>query len=346
MTRYLLKCEVMSPVHIGSGSDIEPLDYIIRGNRLHAIAMSSFVSGLTDSERARFEVLINTSNLIGVRKFLFDNADVSKSSAFSVEVSDGVASNYRSKMQDISNQLLINPFIRNGGRGSPFIPGSSLKGAIRTALVNAAAQEKMLPGPTGGKEEWEFESKALGYRNPKNDPLRGIKVRDVILDEKSTLIREVRNASKKRGALLETDSIAMACEVTHSLLTGRPLEFKVEALFDDLLYSTGFLSKSLSPHDIATACNQFYRPKMEDEHKKFYKKSVAEAYSSELLSNTPGEKSFLLRVGRFSGAESVTLDTYRNPRPPGRKTTWGTSRNLAEGKYPMGWLMVTVTEIV
>jgi hypothetical protein len=51
-----------------------------------------------------------------------------------------------------------------------------------------------------------------------------------------------------------------------------------------------------------------------------------------------------MRLGRFSGVESVTLDNYRNPKPPGGKTIWGTSRNLTEGLYPMGWVKVEVSD--
>lgn len=40
---------------------------------------------------------------------------------------------------------------------------------------------------------------------------------------------------------------------------------------------------------------------------------------------------FLLRVGRFSGKMSITLDNHRSGNEP-------KSRNLAEGKYPMGWI--------
>ncbi len=149
MIRYRLACEALSPIHIGSGSEIEPLDYIIRGNRLYLFSMNSFVSKLTDSERARFEAVIDSGDLISVRKFLFDNADVEKCAAYSVEVSAGVAGRYRAKLQDVQNQLMISPFIRDTVSGRPFIPGSSLKGAIRTALVSAAALKRNLPPPAG-----------------------------------------------------------------------------------------------------------------------------------------------------------------------------------------------------
>jgi hypothetical protein len=38
----------------------------------------------------------------------------------------------------------------------------------------------------------------------------------------------------------------------------------------------------------------------------------------------------------------VTLDNYRNPKPPGNKTQWGTTRNLVEEIFPMGWVKVSI----
>ncbi len=344
MIRYLFKCKTLSPIHIGAGSDIEPLNYIIRGSRLHAIRMGGFICGLEDRKRSEFEGLIDAGNLTGIRKFLFENAEVENCSDFSTEVSPEVAGKYRSRLEDVQNQLLISPFIRDKCSGMPFLPGSSIKGAIRTALVSMAAKRKGLPNPAGPREEREFESKALGYRDPKNDPLRGMKIRDAMMSDGSTVVREVVNACIKKGGRLVSNSLAMTCEVTGSLLTGEPLRLDVEILFDDLLYATDFLGSRLGPRDIMAACNEFYRPKMLEEHKRFYKGSDAEPCSAELLNHTPDAKSFLVRLGRFSGVESVTLDNYRSPRPPGRSKVWGTSRNLAEGKYPMGWLLCELIE--
>jgi hypothetical protein len=44
-----------------------------------------------------------------------------------------------------------------------------------------------------------------------------------------------------------------------------------------------------------------------------------------------------IRLGRFSGIESVTLDKYRDPTPLGKHRVWGTSKNLVDDIYPLGW---------
>lgn len=176
----------------------------------------------------------------------------------------------------------------------------------------------------------------------KDDPFRGIKIRDKALQKDGTVIRDVRNVSKKKGASLCANDIQIICEVTHSTITGKATSFGTEISVDEQLYATHFLSKSLDMENIIKSCTDFYKDKMVQEHRKFYKNSDVEASSMQLLDTVLDKTSFLLRLGRFSGVESVTLDRYRNPRPPGNKSVWGTSRNLAEGVYPMGWMRVVV----
>lgn len=344
MKTYKLRCEILSPVHIGSGQEIEPMNYIIENGRLYKISFIDFVSHMDDKQRREFEVLIDSGNLLEIRKRVAETVEKVRDSVYSIEVSLKIAELYRSKVSDIQNQLLISPFIRTEGGSVPFIPGSSLKGAIRTAIISEMAKKSKSPKPKDGREEYEFESKVLGHKDAKNDPFRAVKIRDVSLRNEDTIVRDVKNMSKKKGSHLQANNIQMICEVTHSAGSGRAVEFETGMLFDNELLSTKYLSTSISKEQIIKSCNDFYKDKVEQEHKKFYKGSEVEKYSEHLLNAQLNDNSFIVRVGRFSGVESVTLDYYRNPRPPGNKTTWGTSRNLAEGLYPMGWIKVTVSE--
>ena len=343
MKTFKLQCEILSPLHIGTGKEIEPLDYIITGERLYRLSFERFVTDMTESERLAFEGILDKGNLLETRKYVEEHINVERNTLYSTEVSPQIRSLYHTKKGDIQNQLLINPFIRTEGAYVPIVPGSSIKGAIRTAVISKLASSSGLPKPKDFREENEFESAVLGYKDGKDDPFRGIKTRDKILENDSTIIREIRNVSKKNGRLQSND-MQIICEVSHSSLTGKTVAFETEVSFDDALFSIHFLSKTLTKELIIESCTNFYKDKMEKEHEKFYKNSEVEKYSKQLLSTTLDNNSFLVRVGRFSGVESVTLDNYRNPKPPGNKTVWGTTRNLAESRYPMGWIRVTVNE--
>jgi CRISPR-associated protein Csm5 len=343
MKTYKLYCDILSPLHIGSGTEINPLSYIIDAGRLYGISFDKFVYSMSPEIRDSFEKLIDKGNFVEIRKFVAVNIDKVKDIIFSIEVSPQVESLYKTKMLDIENQLLINPFIRTEGDSIPLMPGSSIKGAIRTAIISELAKNSDLPKPRDAREEYGFESIVLGFKDGKDDPFRGIRVRDKFLQRGETIVREVKNVSRKKGGL-EANNIQIICEVTHALVTRKGVSFETEMFFDDELYSTKFLSRTFSIEQVINSCKNFYKDKMEQEHKKFYKGNEVEKISDKLLSIPYDDKSFPLRLGRFSGVESITLDNYRNPKPPGKKSVWGTSRNLAERLFPMGWVKATVIE--
>lgn len=345
MNTYKLKCEILSPIHIGTGDEIGPMDYLIKEGKFYKIKFERYVSNMDDKQREEFEGLIDKGNLIEIRNYVTENIDTEKESVYSTDVNSNIVNLYNSKLSNIDNQLLIGPFIRTEGGSIPFVPGSSIKGAIRTAIVNDLANKSSLPKPKYPKEEYEFESRVLGYKDAKNDPFRGIKLKDGHLKENTTIIREVRNVSKKNGNMLQANNIQIISEVTHSLITGKTVDFETEISFDEALFATNYLSKKITLEEIINSCTTFYRDKMEKEHIKFYKNTESEKYSTMLLETPLDKNSFILRIGRFSGVESVTLDNYRNPKPPGNKTTWGTTRNLVEKIYPMGWVKVSVGEL-
>jgi CRISPR-associated protein Csm5 len=344
MNKYKLKCEILSPIHIGTGHEIDPLDYIIEGGRLYKISFIKFVTLMNDAERLRFETLLTKGNLAEIRTYVAENINKDKDSAYSIEVTPTVERLYRLKLSEIQNQLLIHPFIRTQGEYLTLIPGSSIKGALRTAIVSELAKQSNLPRPKDIKEEYGFESKVLGYKDGKDDPFRAIKIRDQSLQRDDMIVREVRNASKRKAGDLQTNDIQIICEVSHSSITGRQVKFDTVISFDEELFATKFLSKIFTVEQIIKSCKNFYRDKMEYEHKMFYQTSEVEKFSTELLDMLLDERSFIIRLGRFSGVESVTIDVYRNPKPPGGKAVWGTSRNLAEALYPMGWVKVRVSD--
>jgi CRISPR-associated protein Csm5 len=341
MKTYKLKCEVLSPVHIGSGREIDPLDYVVEAGVLYKVSFEKFVSSMDEPRRQQFESLIENGNLVSIRRYVSDNFKKGTDVVYSVLVSPQVDNLYKQKLSDIQNQLIVNPFIRTQGGALPFFPGSTIKGAIRTAVVSEYAGQSSLPKPTTMKEEYEFEGRVLGYRDGKDDPFRAVKIRDALLKNDDFIVREVNNVTRNRNGGLQSNEIQMICEVSHSQISGKGVVFETELSVDDDLISTKFLNKALTFEKITDSCKRFYRDKLEKEHSKFYKNSEVKFFSEQLLNTPLDGGSFLLRMGRFSGVESVTIDNYRNPRPPGRKG-WGSSRNLVEGIFPMGWVKITI----
>ena len=111
MQKYKLHCEILSPIHIGAGHNMDPLSYIIKGNKLYSISLERFILAMGDVQRKEFEAMIDKGDLIKIRKYIAKNVNTEKDAIYSAEVSLPIASLYTSKIETVENQLLIYPFI-------------------------------------------------------------------------------------------------------------------------------------------------------------------------------------------------------------------------------------------
>ncbi len=366
MQIYTLKCEMLTPVHIGSGEALEPFDYVIRENTFYRIALEDCLFDLSGEDRARFDTMIEKNDLNGIRRLIEEKADLNKT-FYTSSITEGVQGLYREKMGDVRNQLIVNSFIREGHTHRAYIPGSSLKGSIRTAVVSMKGQgrreefsRKVESGLKGQKSflfekgkrpdqeikqqmERDIEKLILGHRNPQDDPFRALKISDACLPGDATVVSEVKNVGRREGHL-SPDSIQMMFEVTRSYISDGDRSSGFEAMFavDDDLQKAKGVSQRLSIEDIVKSCQEFYADKARKDHD-FFENSVYASYAEQIIGEAQKTSSdtFLVRVGRFSGVWSVTLDEYRDPQTP--KGIYGKTRNLADGRYPMGWVKVTVS---
>lgn len=351
MKIYQIEGKCLSPVHIGTGETWEPLNYYIDegSDCLYWFSTERLIDQLTDKERDELNGLIDSSDLNQVRNFITNKAKVYKISDIGsgIPVTPQVKNLYKDNLINIENQLQIQPMIRQKGNDRAIIPGSSLKGAIRTAIISELALVSKLQKPSPfGREPFEFEAKVMQYNDAKNDPFRAVKLADAHLNEDATMICQVANAGIRQG-VLEPKSMQLIYEVTQSVIsTGDDCAFKTEIRFDDdLMQKKGGVSQKISLHKLIDSCNSFYKEKLESEHAKFYESSHLKEVSEKLLKEEFGSNECLVRVGRFSGVESVTLDYYRDPQPPGKVKKWGNTRNIADSRYPMGWVKLKFVEM-
>lgn len=134
------KLEFLTPVHVGSGETIEPHEYFIKDGYLHKLNMNRFLAELPQDKKEEFVDFIDRVELTKLRMFPKDNAtDLSIDGK--IKVSQSVQREYNNKVKEIKNRLEINLFPVNGISKTPYLPGSSLKGAFRTAIINCFTQK-------------------------------------------------------------------------------------------------------------------------------------------------------------------------------------------------------------
>jgi len=345
-----LCCTTLTPVHIGTGEAIEPFNYHIKNNILYFLNVSKFLSEAEKRLRTELLEIIETNDILRLRKFIRTRVDVDKYSLFQIKVMPEIAEEYEVKKDDMKNQLLINPFMRNPLKNNPYIPGSAFKGAIRTAVLNYFLKKQNL-GQIRAQIQKErpiraaqkVEKLILKHRAPDDDPFRAIKISDADLPKDATFVAEVFNYNPKRNRF---NSMDIRVEMTEGQFLNQEIEFEL----DITLLPEAKVSLSLNMDAIKQACQQFYKNIALYEHEKFYKHQPDLREISIRLLNvieTLPENSFIIRLGRFSHAESMTLEGLRriSVMGKGRKVYLqeeGTTRNLALKKYPMGWVKVEI----
>lgn len=148
--------EVLTPVHIGSGVKLaEGIDFVKNSNTVHIVPQSELMKYLEENSDERDRFISGNYKLSSLKR-----------------IPEGRRYNI-----SLGRTSEINEFERNGN-GKPYIPGSSIKGAIRTILLkkrfdelNPNEQNELLKKVTNNKKEWASEpvvKKLLGDDSNKN----------------------------------------------------------------------------------------------------------------------------------------------------------------------------------
>jgi len=279
--------------------------------------------------------------------------DIKNFTEWQTGVSETVRNIYNEKFNQPKNQLMLKPFIRSNN-SRPYIPGSSIKGAIRTALLNQWSyrikdeikdKAQIIEGKILNTVEFDPRKKRFVSKIEK-DPFRALKIRDIFFPSNSTMFIKVSNFNINKYNSLQETNIQIIVEVLKPHFFGNSEEFELEILIDKKLFdnpTTNLQRRKFDINFLLSACNNFYSFVLESERKRLFnsrEKNIAAIYRN-IKEEAKG--GYLLRIGWGSGFESMTLTRYRVPKNPRRgRGGWGFSKHLGEGKYPFGWLKLSL----
>lgn len=396
---YRLLFTSLSPVHIGTGDSYEPTNYVIEGDTLHEFDTGSVVEALSTTDRQALDAIVNRSPddtmIKAVQKFFHDRrATLMPRAVHRIPVLAGVARLYADRVGQTAqqesagrrgiNQLEINRTAYNPVTRLPVLMGSSVKGAIRTALLDQVNNgNPRLPQEQKGLHE--FQGRLFRYYEAERrkmflerDPMRLVQIGDAAWQGESGLpaAEIVFAVNRKKAPVVDRqgnprptradsglDQImecvptfryrAFAAQLNVQLLegVGRPDEVPDTGLRFDM-------------GRIAQACNAFYRPILQKEIELLSQQGYLDREWGQAAKNVLDSPllergaAFLLRVGRHSGAESVTLNGVRKikiMKGPGRPsqeanaatTVWlaATEPRQVSGLLPFGWMLVEVAPL-
>lgn len=181
-----IRATCATPLHIGTGAYLTPFEYVILDNDiLYRFDLVDFISAknvLDEQEKYKMNLLLESHEVLPIRSCIYELAtrdDTTKewirnNAVWSCIVKKNITTIYteqitKNEQINESNLLSIDEMLKTP-QGKWYIPGSSLKGAIRTAL-----------------SQWEFEGMPYNRRQPDmykkqipvgDDPFRGLIVTD------------------------------------------------------------------------------------------------------------------------------------------------------------------------
>ena len=358
---YKIRLHIISPVHIGCDDVYEPTGFVVdkTAKKLIAFDQLEFVRKLSPLDRSKFLALCEKGTLdsiLEIYKFMWHLPGIP--SGHTVDVSKGFLETYervatklnpRDAKQEL-NKFQIGRTSYLPSDQSPYIPGSALKGALRTGWLNHLNNGQRL-------QERNIEEYLLGGRFDK-DPFSQVKVSDLIpVGNPETRICFAVNKKKKtsqyepRGPQQILEVIRHDCGAIfegiitmHTQEQGGGITKQIPATVDFFAKATGFFGNEMDAEEaILKGINlpAVIRTKMTQTFGDRFMKTV-----------------FPVRVGRHSGAECLTVDGARSIKIMGKKgdpakngphstTVWlaGDSNKATTGLLPFGWVALEVLDI-
>lgn len=402
---YRMLITPLSPIHVGTGECYEPTNYVIEDGVLHEFDAGAAMDALSASDRKTLLEIgnrrPNTEMIQAMQRFFYERrAPLMGHAIHRIPVLPGVASLYAKRVgqtasresnnNKVINRLEIDRTSFNPVTRLPVLYGSSLKGAMRTALLNLVNKGKPAHERKGfhefqGRLFQYFDEIARPRMSLELDPMRLVQLSDSAWQGEPgmpaaqvhlAVNRKKVEVKDKQGNVRKSQ--AETKDLYHILECVPGWRYRVFSGQLNLQMADGLPEKDrkgnrqlpaaalrYSAARIADACNAFYRPILEAENQLLNERGYLDPawYKSfrQLITaaqtRLEGGEAFLLRVGRHSGAESVTLNGVRSitimegKGPDGKnksskanaaKTLWlaADEKDQSTNLLPFGWLLV------
>ncbi|MBF0160261.1 MAG: type III-A CRISPR-associated RAMP protein Csm5 [Magnetococcales bacterium] len=330
MKHYRLIFTPLSPIHIGCGENYDPTGYMIPKDehRLYPFDTASMGRLLTlDKIRQKFE----SADLKGLQQAFQQEPDLHYLAQRYVPMIDSAYDKY-SRWLPGGKQCDIERTHYDILSERPIIPGTAIKGAIRTAVLNHLASNKP------ECESKNLEECLLGGAFS-GDPMRHCKIGDAhyqdVPGRMATRIMTRHNRHRSNGTKTSMSDNSW------------PLAECISPFMGQSFVAEMVLQKGIIPN-MFSMCNKFYINKIY-EHKSILDRLKQSYWSDSLLlpiqQAVDDKKGFLLRIGKHCGADSLVVDKYKDiktkykNKTPESITLCCISEDILA---PFGWFFIEV----
>lgn len=362
MKTWKIRLHVITPVHIGCGDVYEPTSFYVdkTNNKLICFDPFDFIGALLPRERSRFLEICQKGTVESIfDMYSFIDSVVCRplKQKREVMVSKGFIDNFKNVLgsRDITElnnfQISRTSFLPHDNL--PYVPGSALKGSLRTGWLNWL--HKGVRQQVEGKKSKDFEERLIGG-SFESDPFRMLKIPDLIpVDNPETRICYAVNKKKKPSQSKR--------EQRHILEVITPQSAVFEGMItihDAKYHETGITNPVPVSLEFFKRATTFFDKEMTKEEEVLkgiklpanVKNKTKSKFGEKYLQNV-----FPVRIGRHSSAECLTIDGVRNIRIMGKRgettnkpnttTIWlaGDSARSTSGLEPFGWCAIELLEI-
>lgn len=375
----------LTPIHIGCGIDFDPTNYVIDDNTLFHFDPARVP--LDEQDRAALMAAVSApgdQGLMRVQSFFHTRRELFIGAARGVvPVAPGVSLLYTERIgrhahvesqgRGVVNALVIERTAHHPHSDRAYVPGSSLKGAMRTAWLNAINSGASHHAGKAADLEQQLLRSEPGFHT---DPFRLVRIADAIDDDVET--RVVLSVNRKKRLVLDAQGTEASGKgppvrreaIVPGRVRGLRSDIRIDSLGGIVDPAGAMVRDRRTPQSdrriadvaaLARACNAYYRPRLDATLRLLAERRFSDdpwirdmtRLIEALAPALDAGRAMLLRVGRHSGAENVTLDGVRSIRIMGGKgqpsrqgdestTVWLAAEHERDRScmQPFGWVLV------
>ena len=277
--KYNVTLFPLTDIHIGSGKDIEAYEYTIKNGYMYRIDISEIMDNMGDFEQENFYKILKKNNILAIRSWIYNNFKEEWGYTYKEKVSSEFEDYYKEKIdgavdKNANSQLSIFEFI--GYNNKKYIPGSSIKGALRTAFVVSYFLENEIKYEI--KSKYKIKNDKKVYEQKEVSKEAQIMEAEVLMAEKEDKFGNITNKKEEKLGLepkkdpfrtvkvSDTEGIDLeqfevtGLKIKEGILTCEVLKGKYDELKNNsLLFNEGInFNIVLSEYILKNNCSEIY----------------------------------------------------------------------------------------
>lgn len=331
----------LTPIHIGSGETLNPMNYTVQNGTLYYLNEIGFMRYALREKLNEYRSVLQSHDYKRIARFINDTFKHPQHEMYHgcYTVSGKYESEFKRQLSLPANSQFVHEFIKTVNGHTPYIPGSSIKGAFRTAMLSM-----LLKGEHLYSYDKHFESRILNYSDANGkpditrDPLKKLRIADIPFCLSELDVFEVEN-HKTTTAIPNREANQRFATRKQISYWGEMLQANQELKLNGSLDLVGSYTEILEI--ILKSINTYYqnvilldKASIKDKNTPYYQELV----QIEKLYKTLGPKQVILRVGFATGGMYKTASII-NMMPD----TVATTRNVVNGK-PVGFCLLDFGE--